>query len=217
MSLLASVNSGAPTQPYFIANSGTSSVPEIATPTGTIQIQPNSLGAAYIQAGTSDNTGTVHIGANPVLFDALVVQSIPSNRIRANVPILAGSSLGVVGASFFQQSISLENQQIQNNLRYSIAVPSIADASTAILAQPALLSGSYAIMLQNTANFSLNISCVGIWNGTTWVAGASGTTSGSGGVKAFIVPSNIGDTLTLTNASGSAIEGFLYFTSLGEN
>lgn len=220
MSLLASVNSGAPTQPYFIANSGTSSVPEIATPTGTIQIQPNSgSGNVFIQAGTSNDSGSVHIGANPVFFDGLVVESNPVDRVRVRVPLLTESSLTVQSTSDFQGSINLNNQQILGNLRYTQIVLSVPNGTNdAPLNQPAgLPGGSYLINFTNSANFQFNCSAVGFWNGSQWTSGGTGTTCQPGsGIAVFIRPNVAGTGLAISNASGSAIAGFIYYTSIGQ-
>jgi hypothetical protein len=216
MSLLTSVNQvNSQTSLFVEAGTGATTIPSVI-----LNIDGNSTGAAYVRA-TDETTGSLHLGANPLVFDNIVCSAGPSlTTINTNLVCAAG--LGVNGASVFTQSISLENQQVQNNLRYTQSFGPIADSTNDQplgTAQPTLLSGSYAIFVQVTGNPQIQPGGIGYWNGTTWSGGANFAAHAypGGGVTVGLRPAVGGASLVISNGSGAAISGFVYYTSLGEN
>lgn len=221
MSLLTSVNGGNETSPYYVENVGTDVDPIV--PGGSLKLAGYApLGAAYIRSAST--TGSLHLGATPAVFDNIVCSAGPAlTTVNTNLTCAAG--LTVAGASVFSNSIDLNNQQIQNNLRFTQAF-NVADGTNDVspgTAQPSPMPfGSYAILVQITSpstGVQVQPSCIGFWNGTIWSAGANGvgTTFPGGNVAVGIRPSADGTRLVMSNGSGSAITGFIYYTSLGEN
>lgn len=223
MSLLPSCNKGSATLDYAIANQGTAVAP-VSAGVGSLSISPDGLGAAYVHTAAAGNTGSLHLGANPATFDNIVLSSAPSlTTINTNTVVNAG--LTVAGNSLFTSSIDINNQQIQNNLRYTQAFGPIADATNDQplgTAQPALIAGSYAISVQITSpstGVQIQPGGIGYWNGATWSAGANFAAHSypGGGVAVGVRPAVGGATLVISNGSGSAISGYIYYASLGEN
>lgn len=222
MSLLPSCNKGSATLDYAIANQGTAAEP-VSGGVGELNIAPNGVSASYVRTATATNVGSLHLGANPYTFDSIVLTSAPSlTTINTNTVVNAG--LTVNGASRFVTSIDINNQQIQNNLRYTQAFGPIPDGTNngAIgTPQPPLIAGSYAIYVQVTGAPQIQPSAIGYWNGAQWSAGGSGTAvsyPGGGAVLNFRPdPATLGAALCISNASGGPVSGFVYYASLGEN
>lgn len=222
MSLLPNCNNGSTDQPAFVLNSGTNAGPTI--PGVSLQLSGDSTGAAYIRAlnrAAAAQPGTLHLGANPDVFDNIVLSSGPA-ATTVNTNLICTQGLAVAGASVFTNSIGLNNQQIQDNLRYTQAFGPVADGTNDVAlgsAQPALISGSYAITVQVIGNPQIQPSCIGYWNGTQWSAGANGAafTYPGGNVAVGIRPAVGGASLVMSNGSGAAISGYVYYVALGEN
>lgn len=222
MSLLPSTNNGSTSEPSFILNAG--SVADPVVNASSLEILGDSLNRAYLRAaaGTSETPdGSLHLGANPDVFDSIVLTSGPA-LTTVNTALVAASTLEVQGIAVFDQSISLSGQQVQDNLRYTQAFGPVADGTNDVAlgtAQPALLAGSYAIAVQIVGNPQIQPSCIGIWNGTQWSAGANGAamTYPGGNVSVGIRPAVGGATLVMSNGSGAPISGFVYYVALGEN
>ena len=222
MSLIPSATNGSTTQPSFILNAGTVAGPVVNA--DDLAILGDSLGRGYIRAANgaaSAQPGTLHLGANADVYDNIVLSSGPA-ATTVNTNLICGQGLAVAGVSVFTNSIGLNNQQIQDNLRYTQAFGPVADGTNDVAlgsAQPALLSGSYAIMVQVIGNPQIQPSCIGYWNGTQWSAGANGAafTYPGGNVAVGIRPAAGGASLVMSNGSGAPVSGFVYYVSLGEN
>jgi hypothetical protein len=161
------------------------------------------------------------LGANSTDFDHVLLTSGPK-LTTVNSALFATSTLAVAGSSVFSNSISLNNQQIQNNLRYVQPFGPVADGTNDVSlgsAQPSpMVGGSYAIVVEITGNPQIGPSAIGRWNGTTW-AGANGAafTYPGGNVSVGIRPAAGGASLVMSNGSGAAVSGNVYYISLGAN
>lgn len=238
MSLLTSVTEESRGVSQYIESSYTSggaAMISTGAASGIVRIQPastgGSAGGSFLRGGPTA-TGLV-LGANDTVNSAIVIATTPSPAVNVNVPLnmtlgnplTVNSDLTVNGSSNFVSSISLGNQQVQNNLRYTQAFGPVADGTNDQplgTAQPALIAGSYAISVQITSpstGVQFQPSCIGYWNGTIWSAGANGAgiTYPGGNVAVGIRPAVGGASLVMSNGSGSPVSGFIYYTSLGEN
>jgi len=229
MSLLATVDAAnaSATQSYFIKDLSTDGLtPKIGTnAAGTVLIQNNPVGSVVTIRPDLAAAGNMRLGAsatsfqNVVLSDALT--TVNTTLAMGVGAAINAQSLNVAGNSLFTSSIDINNQQIQNNLRYTQAF-TVADGTNDVspgTAQPALIAGSYAIFVQVTGNPQIQPSCVGYWNGAIWSAGANGAafTYPGGNVAVGIRPAAGGASLVMSNGSGASISGFIYYCSLGEN
>lgn len=223
MSLIPSANNGSTTQPSFILNAGTVAGPVVNA--DDLAILGDSLGRGYIRAANgaaSAQPGTLHLGANADVYDNIVLSSGPA-ATTVNTNLICGQGLAVAGASVFTNSIALNNQQIQDNLRYTQPFGPVADGTNDVplgTPQPSpMAGGSYAIMVQVTGNPQIQPSCIGYWNGAQWSAGANGAafTYPGGNVSVGIRPAVGGASLVMSNGSGAPISGFVYYVALGEN
>lgn len=222
MSLIPTANNGATSEPSFILNAGTVAGPVVNA--DDLAILGDATGAGYIRAANraaSAQPGSLHLGANPDGYDHIVLTTGP-NATTVNTNLYCAQGLAVAGASVFTNSIGLNNQQIQDNLRYSQPFGPIPDGSNdAALGTPQpspMVGGSYAIVVVMPGSPQIQPSAIGRWDGATWT-GANGTAHSWPGANPVvgIRPAVGGASLVLSNASGGAVSGTVYYISLGEN
>lgn len=225
MSLLPSVTGESSVGiPQFIEASytaGGAAMISTGAASGVVRIAPATTG---ITAGTAFIRGgpgavSLTLGANDTVNSQI---GVGNGGVSIFTPLTVGTSLTVTGPADFDQSISLSNQQVQDNLRYTQPFGPIADATNDQplgTAQPALIAGSYAIAVQIVGNPQIQPSCIGYWNGAQWSAGANGAGHAypGGGVAVGIRPAPGGASLLMSNGSGAPVSGFVYYISLGEN
>lgn len=222
MSLIPTANNGATSEPSFILNAGTVANPVVNA--DDLAIFGDSLGRGYISAAnraTSAQPGSLFLGANPDQANNIVLTSGPG-ATTVNTNLLCQQGLAVAGASVFTNSIGLNNQQIQDNLRYVQPFGPVADGTNDVSLgspQPSpMVGGSYAIVVEITGNPQIGPSAIGRWDGATW-AGANGAafTYPGGNVAVGIRPAVGGASLVMSNGSGAPVSGNVYYISLGEN
>lgn len=216
MSLITSRTAGSTTSSYFLQNVGSDAAPTVPTSSAGVVLIDSVAGTASVR---SDGT-TLTLGGTSASAPVTITAAITS---VSNTLACLGQ-LGVAGPSAFQSSISLEGQQVQNNLRYQQPfgpIPDGANDQPLGSAQPVMLAGSYAITAQITSagGGQIQPSAIGVWNGTQWTAGANGAglSFPGGGVAVAFRPAPDGASLVMSNASGAPVSGFIYYVALGEN
>ena len=235
MSLIPASNAGAPGLSYGISNAGTTAAPVVAS--GSLSIAGDGLGAAYINAAnrvSSSTPGSLHLGANPDVYDVMVLTSSPSSAVIVNTDLNMpvggstlrlqnGASLLCTGTATFQGPVNM-TASLPTLYQQSVAFATPDGTNNGVLPQPVSLpAATYAITLSNTAEPALNLSMIARWNGAIWSAGgtAVGVSFPGGGVPAVINRGIIvapgGATLEITNGTGTAMSGFVYYTAISAN
>jgi hypothetical protein len=238
MALLTSVNNGSELQSYAIENIGGNGVGSAAVPCikagaafGAVRIADASAGMVLVGGGIGGTPlvsgirgggaagTTLQLGSSTASATNIVLTD-GATGVNTNLTMGVGTTINAVNLSV-SGGIDMNQTQVVDNLRYTQAF-SVADGTNdAALgtAQPALAQGSYAIFVQVTGDPQIQPSCIGFWNGAIWSGGANGAafTYPGGNVAVGIRPAAGGATLVMSNGSGAAIAGFVYYVSLGTN
>jgi hypothetical protein len=239
MSLLPLVNHGSANQTYYIENlGGTGDQPANAVPCiragdafGAIRIADASAGMVIVGGGIGGTPlisairgggaagTTLQLGAS-LASPTNIVLTDAATGVNTNLTMGVGTSISAVNLSI-SGNLDMNQTQVVDNLRYQQAF-NVADGTNDVAlgtAQPALAQGSYAIFVSVTGDPQIQPSAIGFWNGAIWSGGANGAafTYPGGNVAVGIRPAAGGATLVMSNGSGAAITGFVYYVSLGAN
>jgi hypothetical protein len=130
-----------------------------------------------------------------------------------------GAQFLCTGLATFQGGINL-TASVPTQYQQTVAFSTPDGTNNGTLPQPVSLpAGTYAITLQNTPDFGSNLSMIARWNGTQWSAGgtAVGVSFPGGGVNRGLNVASGGTTLQISNGTGAAMSGFVYYTAISSN
>lgn len=214
MSLIPSANAGAPGQDYFIDNLGTNAAPIV--PATTIALTGDAQGRAYVRGANpaaAAQPGSLHLGANPDVFDSIVLTSGPAlTTINTNTIVTNGSQLALTNAidatgSAVANGGTLNtycNRDIHGFSDTGYAVFSVAGAGGGAIANPGALSdGLHAVTLVGAGPGNEQAQPSGVFYraGGVWTGNAVSFAFTAGAPNCAITPAAGGATLSVGGAA----------------